>query len=154
MELVDLFRRFSRVPGGKQVFTRGVTLRVPYFSTIRPTITSLAKNRVEVRMKKRRAVLNHIGTVHAIAACNLCELCAGLLIEVSLDAARRWIPKGMTVAYLKKCETDLVALGEITSPLVTGDNILKISVRDTRQVEVVRADINMYVSVRKEGAGR
>ena len=45
---------------------------------------------------------NHIGTVHAIALCNLAELSAGVMTDATIPASMRWIPKGMTVEYLKK----------------------------------------------------
>ena len=43
-----------------------------------------------------------IGTVHAIALCNLAEFVGGLTCEVSIPRDMRWIPKGMDVRYLKK----------------------------------------------------
>ena len=58
-------------------------------------------------MRKRRAVQNHIGTVHAIAMCNLAEMAAGTLTEISIPASMRWLPKGMQVQYLRKAETDV-----------------------------------------------
>ena len=59
-------------------------------------------NRCVVFMKKRRAVTNHLKTVHAIAMCNMAELAGGLMTEVSLPQGKRWIPSGMTVKYLKR----------------------------------------------------
>ena len=53
-------------------------------------------------MKKRRAVENHIGTVHALAMGNLCELAAGMCTEVTIPVGMRWIPRGMTIEYLAK----------------------------------------------------
>ena len=102
-------------------------------------------------MKKRRAVHNHIGTVHAIAACNLAEMCAGTMIEASLPITMRWLPKAMTVQYLKKCETDLV--GEATtndfSDGPARDVIVGVDIKDTHGKIVVRVDITMYVSPKK-----
>ena len=103
-------------------------------------------------MKKRRAVTNHIGTVHAIAMCNMAELSGGLVTEVSLPASLRWIPKGMTVEYLKKAETDLVATAR---PLVAVDGFsggefpVEVIVKDLSGDTVFRARIAMWVSARK-----
>ena len=77
-------------------------LRAPYFASIAPRIEVLEPGRCEARIAHRRRVTNHLGTVHAIALCNLAELCAGLMTDVSIPADMRWIPKGMTVEYLKK----------------------------------------------------
>jgi acyl-coenzyme A thioesterase PaaI-like protein len=148
MNLLDTYRRMSRLPGGTRLFSAAVSHKAPYFATIRPLIESLATGHIRVSMKKRRAVQNHIGTVHAIACCNLCEVAAGTLIEATLPTHLRWIPKGMTVRYLKKAETDLTATIDMdqTTLSTVGDVIMPVKVTDRRGVVVVEADINMYVS--------
>src|SRR4051812_22626770 len=102
-----MWRRLSAMPGGKWIFSRLVCWRAPYFASIHPRFEELRSGYCEVHIKKRRAVLNHIGTVHAIAICNMAELAAGTMMEVTLPASQRWIPKGMTTEYLKKAETNL-----------------------------------------------
>lgn len=150
-----LFAQFSRVPLiGKRLFSRGVTLVAPYFASIAPRVLELEPGRAEVAMKKRRSVQNHLGTVHAIAICNLCELAAGTMIDATLPASLRWIPKGMTVRYLKKAETDLTARTRM-DPVAGdfhGDVVLPVQVFDTRHQVVVEADITMYVTPRKARA--
>ena len=42
--------------------------------------------------------------------CNMAELAAGIMSEATVPASHRWIPKGMTVEYLKKAGTDLRAV--------------------------------------------
>ena len=104
-------------------------------------------------MKNRRSVHNHIGTVHAIAMCNLCEIAAGTMIEATLPRSLRWIPRGMTVRYLKKAETDLVARTHMETPALdyVGDVVLPVQVSNTRGEVVMEADISMYVSLQKAG---
>ena len=41
--------------------------------------------------------------------CNLAELGAGTMMEASLSENMRWLPRGMTVQYLKVAKTDIVA---------------------------------------------
>ncbi|GAC1626190.1 MAG: hotdog fold domain-containing protein [Nevskia sp.] len=145
----------SERPLGRKLFTWVVTRRAPYFASISPTITELRIGRCAASMRKHRAVQNHIGTVHAIAMCNLCELVGGVLIEASLPKALRWIPKGMTVRYLKKAETDLSALAEWTPDLpddFSGEVVLPVKVRNTAGVIVMEADISMYVSPKLKSA--
>lgn len=146
-----LYAALSRLPLGRELFSRGVCSTAPYFGSIRPLITDLRVGRCEARLTKRRAVQNHIGTVHAIAMCNLCELVGGLLIEATLPDTLRWIPKGMTVRYLKKAASDLHAVLEWTPTLPAdfrGDVVLPVQVFDTQQVVVMEADITMYVTPR------
>ncbi|MGK0404366.1 DUF4442 domain-containing protein [Alcanivorax jadensis] len=71
----------------------------------------------EVKIRKRRPVLNHLGTVHAIAMCNMAELAGSTMTDVSIPLTHSWIPKGMEVEYLKKAETDLTAVATAELPL-------------------------------------
>ncbi|MDP2226231.1 MAG: hotdog fold domain-containing protein [Moraxellaceae bacterium] len=147
-----LFRSTSRYPLGKQLFSRALCLKAPYFSSIRPLVEALEPGRCEVHMRKRRAVTNHIGTVHAIAMCNMAELAGGLVAEVSVPVTHRWIPKGMTVEYLKKAETDLVAVGRPAGALdlsSAGEYPVQVEVTDTAGDTVFRARITMWVSPKK-----
>lgn len=146
------FQSLARLPLGRQLFSRALSLKAPYFSSISPLVTELAPGHCVVRMKKRRAVTNHIGTVHAIAMCNMAELSGGLVTEVSLPAALRWIPKGMTVEYLKKAETDLVATARPLIPIEGfsgGEFPVEVLVEDLAGDTVFRARIAMWVSAKK-----
>ena len=101
-QILSAYRTLSGKPGGKWLFSKLVCWKAPYFSSIAPRIETLEPGRCVATIKHRRAVTNHIGTVHAIALCNLAELTGGLACDVSIPASMRWIPKGMTVSYLKK----------------------------------------------------
>ena len=96
------YRRLSSKPGGRWLFSKLVCFKAPYFASIGPRIEVLEPGRGVATIAHRRRVTNHIGTVHAIALCNLAEFVGGLTCDVSIPASMRWIPKGMTVAYLKK----------------------------------------------------
>ncbi|BBM04266.1 DUF4442 domain-containing protein [Microbulbifer sp. GL-2] len=74
--------------------------------------SKVSAGRVEVLLKKRWSVTNHIGTVHAIAMCNAAELAGGVCLDVSLDRRFRWIPVGMEVKYLKMAKSNLKAVCE------------------------------------------
>ena len=148
----QLFQSFSRYPLGARLFSFAVTRRAPYFASISPLVRELRPGRCEIFVRKHRAVHNHIGTVHAIALCNMCELAGGLMIDSSLPRELRWIPRGMTVRYLKKAETDMSAVVESDldfPPDFQGDVVLPVKVRDTAGQVVMEADITMYVSPKK-----
>ena len=100
--ILSTYRTLSGTPGGKWLFSKLVCWKAPYFSSIAPRIETLEPGRCVATIRHRRAVTNHIGTVHAIALCNLAEFTGGLGCDASIPASMRWIPKGMTVAYLKK----------------------------------------------------
>ena len=141
---------------GRWLFTRMVCFKAPYFATISPVFDVLETGRATARMRKRRKVTNHIGTVHAIAMANLCEIIAGTMTEVTVPASMRWIPRGMQINYLAKATTDLRAEGTI--PEIVGndaqDVIVSVRVMDDDDNVVVTADITMYVSPRSATPAR
>ena len=137
---------------GKALFSRVVCWKAPYFGTISPRFEELRPGFARVSMKKRRGVQNHIGTVHAIAMCNLAELAAGTMTEVSIPAAMRWLPKGMQVEYLKKAETGVEATATLADVAEgPGREVpVTVEIRDTAGVIVCRAVITMWVSPRRK----
>lgn len=145
--------RAQRSTFGRWLFARTVSKRAPYFGTIRPRFIELQPKLCRVGMRKRRAVENHIGTVHALAMGNLCELAAGMCTEVTIPVGMRWIPRGMTIEYLAKAETDVTATARLDKTEWAGaENVaVPVTVTDTQGKEVVRAVISMYVSPRKTG---
>jgi len=148
--LLDTWHRLQRWPAGDRLFSRAVCFKAPYFATIAPRITRLEPGRCEATIRHRRKVSNHIGTVHAIALCNLAELVAGVMTDASLPAAMRWIPRGMTVEYLKKATGTMRATATPGIALVESgegyDLPVTVEVRDDAGETVFRARIAMWVS--------
>ncbi|GAA4471622.1 hotdog fold domain-containing protein [Rhodococcus olei] len=149
------YRSWQRLPHnslGSALFSLGMCLRVPYFATVLPRVTALQPGRCEVRAPKWWGVHNHIGTFHAIAACNLAEAAMGMLAEATVPATHRWIPKAMNVRYLAKATTGLTAVAELPGPLdlaaVTEgtDVLVPVAIRDKAGIEVVHADITIWVT--------
>lgn len=151
--LLSLYRKITRWPAGHWLFSRAVCFKAPYFGTIAPRIVSLEPNRCEVRIRDRRRVHNHIGTVHAIALCNLAELAAGVMTDATLPPSMRWIPKGMTVEYLKKANGTMHGVATPDVPLVesaSGYELpVTVVVKNDAGDAVFRASIEMWVSPRK-----
>ncbi|WP_348761202.1 hotdog fold domain-containing protein [uncultured Salinisphaera sp.] len=154
-DLLTLWKRAERLPGGRQIFSRAVAWRAPYFATIRPRFEIVSRDRCVVHMAKRRAVQNHIGTVHAIAMCNLAEAAAGVLAEVSVPSTHRWIPKGMQVRYVAKASTDIRATAVAQSPApVFHDEMdypIVVDLEDSAGQTVVSVVISMWVTARPSG---
>lgn len=149
LSILGMYRKLAALPAGKTAFTKAVCLKAPYFGSIDPVIDALRPGHCEVHIKDRRAVHNHLGTIHAIAMCNMAELAAGMLTEVTIPTSHRWIPKGMTVEYLAKARGDLRAVAAL-DPLPTLaeslDLPVTINVLDRADTTVMRAVITMRVS--------
>lgn len=140
--------KLKKVPFGNRIFSGILARFAPYFTTIKPQVVELRANYMKASMRKRRAVHNHLKTVHAIAMCNLCEFTGGILMEASIPKHRRWIPVGMTVNYVAKAKTDLTATCDLSHiEWDTCDKVIcNVSVRDANDVEVMNAAITMLVS--------
>jgi acyl-coenzyme A thioesterase PaaI-like protein len=149
---LQMFRRLGATAPGRWLFSRLVCWRAPYFSSIRPTVEALTPGRCVVKLRDRRRVHNHIGTVHAIALCNAAELAGGLATDATLPPALRWIPKGMNVRYLRKAVGTMIATAQV--PMIStgtsgADVIAHVDVRDAQGDIVFDADITMWIAPRK-----
>lgn len=147
-----MWKRLETKPFGKAIFSRAICFKAPYFASIHPRFEEFRPGLARVSMKKRRSVTNHIGTVHAIAMCNLAEIAAGTMTEISIPPSMRWLPKGMQVEYLRKAETDVEAtatVGDIADGPAR-DVPVMVDVKDRAGEVVCRAVITMWVSPRKK----
>jgi acyl-coenzyme A thioesterase PaaI-like protein len=146
-----MWKRLEGKPFGKAIFSRIICWKAPYFGSIRPRFEAFGPGYARVSMRKRRAVTNHIGTVHAIAMCNLAELAAGTMTEVTIPPSMRWLPKGMTVEYLKKAGSDVEAHASVGA-IAEGpgrDVPVTVEVKDRAGELVCRAVITMWVAPRR-----
>lgn len=150
--ILDIHRRLVRWPAGGWLFSKLVCLKAPYFASISPRIERLEPGRCEASLRHRRRTSNHIGTVHAIALCNLAELAGGLAIDASLPPSMRWIPKGMQVEYLRKAVGTMRAVAVPGGPVVEAAEgyalPVDVTVADAAGEAVFRATISMWISPR------
>jgi hypothetical protein len=95
--------------------------------------------------------------VHAIALCNGLEAAMGALAEATIPADRRWIPRGMEVAYTAKATSDITCSAETDATQWTGDALpdtgseLPVRVRGVRDdgTVVIEGVIRLWVTPRR-----
>jgi acyl-coenzyme A thioesterase PaaI-like protein len=151
IDVLSTYKKLSRLPLGKSIASRAVTLKAPYFSTIRPLITDMEPGFCAIELKDRRAVHNHLGTIHAIAMCNLCELTMGMALHPCMPHDLRWIAKGMSVRYLKKARGTLKSSSRVDlSAIAPGDMDIPVVVKDASEETVMDAVITVYISKRQQ----
>ena len=147
-----LYERMRRWPAGHWLFTRAICFKAPYFGSISPLIEVLEPGRCVARLRRHRGITNHIGSVHAIAMCNLAELVGGMMTEVSLPDSMRGIPKGMTVEYVKKAMGTIRGVATPAIPIVAASDGYELPVdvvlTDDAGDVVFRATISMWMSPR------
>jgi len=151
---LNTYNRLKKFPFGNRIYSRLVCRQAPYFGTIRPLVTELKPGKCVIKMKKRKAVTNHLGTVHAIAMCNIVELAGGMGMDVSIPDNFRWIPSGMTVEYLTLAKTDLTGVFETDVAKIAAWDLSKpypaeVNCFDTEGKTVMRGTIDIHLSLKK-----
>jgi len=150
--VLGAWHRFSGSWPGRLLVSAAVWVRAPYFLTATPVIRELEPGRAEVSLRNWWLVHNHLGTVHAIASCNLAEYAMGVLAEATVPPSHRWIPRGMSVQYLAKAETDLLAVATFPQPPAFSaereDVDADVTLTDAAGNEVVHATISLRISPR------
>lgn len=145
--LRDLWNLLSGMPAGKRVFSRLVGRLAPYTGSIHATVTVLRPGYAEVQMPDRRAVRNHLDSVHAIALANLAELAGNVALMYSLPDDARFIISGIDIEYTKKARGTITAVGEPPIPRTAARAQYDVPVvlRDEGGDEVARAVLHSLV---------
>ncbi len=143
------YQILQKIPGGLTVLSNVISRVAPYFRTVNPVITKLEIDFCQAVMSKRRAVENHIGTVHVIAICNGLEFVMGVAVEASIPAHLRWLPKGMHVDYVSKANSDIQLSAKINEDWKVGDMQVEVIAKRNDGQPVVKGYITIWVTEKK-----
>lgn len=103
------WHRLSPTAAGRWLFSRVLGRVVPYTGTLGARIEVLEPGHCVVSLRERRAVRNHLRSVHAMALANLGEMVTGLALMNSLPEQARGILTAFEMDYRKKARGRLLA---------------------------------------------
>jgi acyl-coenzyme A thioesterase PaaI-like protein len=152
-KLVRVWNRLSVLPGGKQVFSRSVGFFVPYTGSLGALVEELEPGHTKVRLRDRRAVRNHLSSVHAMALANLGEMATGIALNTALPGDARAILTGFNIQYTKKGRGDLTAEARVPKvDAVPERKTFEVvaSIRDSHGEEIAKVTAQWLAGPRKE----
>jgi acyl-coenzyme A thioesterase PaaI-like protein len=124
---------------------------VPYSGTLGAEVVRFEAGRVVVRLRDRRAVRNHLRSIHAIALANLGELTTGLAMLGSIPEGVRGIVTAIEVTYRKKARGTLEAearcepVARLDQPM---ERVVTADIRDTERDVVATVSARWRLSPR------
>ena len=110
------WRGLQHVPGGGRLFGKLIGTLAPYTGTIAPEVLQLRHGHASVLLRDRRAVRNHLNSLHAIALMNIAEVATGLALVYSLPKDTRAILTGLSITYHKKARGPITASASVDAP--------------------------------------
>ena len=142
-KVTAMWNRLHGLPGGRWLFSVLAGRTAPYTGTIGGRVREFGDGHAVVALRDRRAVRNHLNSVHAVALVNLAEMTSGLAMMSALPAGVRGIVVGLSIDYLKKARGTLTAETNTVVPQVTAsvDHEVVAHIRDADGAEVARCTV-------------
>lgn len=149
--LRDLWARFGSNPIGRKLMSRALGLAVPYSGSIGAEILELDKYSCRIQMKDRRAVRNHLNSVHALALANLGEMASGLALNVWMPDSLQAIVTNLNIEFIKKARGSIVATSKVSPPEEGNESIQVVTSElfDSQNQKVAEVKVTWLIRPKK-----
>lgn len=138
--------RLSPLPGGRWLFSRFLGRMVPYTGALGARVEDLRPGHARISLVQRRAVENHLHSVHAVALANLGEVTTGLAMLTALPPTARGIVTRLTATYLKKARGRLEAECHCAPPSGQEETVTLVAeIRDASREVVARVEAEWLI---------
>jgi len=149
--VLDPWRKLGGSAFGRWLFSRLVGWFAPYTGTLGAVVAALEPGRVEIHLRDRRRVRNHLKSIHAAALMNLAEMSGGLLATASMPPGSRMIITGAEIEFVKKARGRLRSIGTCAIPETAdrAEYAANITIRDADDDEVAAAKVRFLIGPKR-----
>ncbi|MGH8232097.1 MAG: DUF4442 domain-containing protein [Steroidobacteraceae bacterium] len=159
--LSHALRHYQRLQNsllGNWRFERAVRMRSPLLSALQPRFDELRVGLCRTQLAAQRRIRLADGSLDPMALSALAQLAATMVIEVSVPDTLRFSARGVTMEFLRRTETDVMATARLDKIdwAETGLIGVPVSISDVAREnivaagEVARAVISFAVAVRSD----
>ena len=149
-KLARIVDNLSKLPAGLDMaaLSFAVGKLVKFAGTSGTEFIELTENRVHVRIRNRKKVQNHIGSLHAAAMALLAETATGIVVGMNVPDDRTPVIKSMKVDYLKRARGDMEAVATLSPEAMAhiratekGDITVPVKVTDSEGKEPIACEM-------------
>jgi hypothetical protein len=146
-------RRYQRAQGslrGRWRFARTLRLNAPLLGTLQAQIGELRVGLCRIEMQPHRRVCSSGGALDPMAISALAQATATMAIEVSMPQGLSWSARGLSIEYLRRVESTVVALARLDKSDWAEAGIVgvPVTISEGAGAEVARAVISFAVAMR------
>ena len=138
--LLATWNRCKGLPGSAMLFNLVIRNMIPYTGALGCRVEELKPGYARVVLRERRAIRNHLRSVHAVAVTNLGEFTGGIALTTALPDTVRAIVRSLSTEYVKKARGTLTAECRVEIPTVSAEteHSVQTVIRDGVGDEVAR----------------
>lgn len=121
---------------------------VRFTGTTGITVEELTHKRCVVSLSNRKAVRNHIGSVHAVANILIAESATGYLVGMNVPDTSVPVIKTIKADFVKRSKGDMRAAAELTDEQIAlmqnqekGETLVRVTITDGEGKEPILADM-------------
>lgn len=147
--VIELWNSLGHNKVGRYLYNFLLGRAVPYTRSIGAQVVDLEPGYAKVALRDKRAVRNHLQSIHAIALANLGEMASGLAMMSCISLSTKAIVVNLEIEYLKKARGRLIAEGRANPPVTITDKTITIVdavIKDTEGDVVSRLKVHWLLA--------
>ena len=153
-DLYAYWQKLACLPAGSWLFNRIIRFINPYTGALGANVVDMQRGYCRLELRDRRAIRNHLHSIHAIALTNMGEFVSGLALLSLLPENMRGIPVDIHIEFLKKARGRLSAESSTQIPSFTDstEHLVTADIRNEQHEIVAVIQVKWMLSYKQEEA--